>query len=94
MMAIDLQGSDMKDESLQSKCLWFVCGFEATYHACPDFCSNKIISRINIPQIFQEFMVLLVRLCVRTYIASRGPSVFLDKSRRSKGLCLQGSEGP
>ena len=30
MMAIDLQVSDMRDESLQSKHLRFICGFEAT----------------------------------------------------------------
>lgn len=93
MMAVDLQGSDVRDERLQSTHLWFVCGFKATLHVLI-FAVIGLINTINIPQIFQEFMNLLVRLCVRTYIVSRGPSVFLDKSGRSKGLCLQGSEGP
>ena len=68
-MAIDLQGSDMRDESLQSTHLCFVCGFKATLHVL----IFAVIGQINIPQIFQEFIDLLVRLCVRTYIASRGP---------------------
>ena len=92
-MAIDLHGSDMRDESLQSTHLWFVCGFKATLHVLI-FAVIGHINTINIPQIFQEFMDLLVWLSVRTYIVSRGPLIFLDKSRRSKGLYLQGSEGP
>ena len=73
-------------------CLWFVCGLDATLPVLI-FAVIGHINTINIPEIFQEFMVLLVKLCVRTYTASRGPSVFLDKSGRSKGLHLQGSEG-
>ena len=82
----------LREESLQPKRLWFVCGLEATLRV-PIFAVIGHINTINIPEIFQEFIVLLVQLRVRTYTVSRGPSVFLNKSGRSKTLCLQGSEG-
>lgn len=42
------------------------------------------LSSIHIPDIFQEFMDFF----------GLDPSVFLDKSGRSKGLCLRSSKGP
>ena len=83
MMAIDLQFSDMRDESLQSKHLWFVWGFEATVCVLIIAVIGHLCS-IHIPDIFQEFMDFF----------GLGPSVFLDKSGRSKGLCLRSSKGP
>lgn len=59
MMAIDLQCSDMRDESLQSTHLCFVCGFKATSHVLILAVIGHI-NTINIPQTFQEFMDLLV----------------------------------
>ena len=59
-MAIDLHGSDMRDESLQSTHLWFVCGFKATLHVLIFAVIISHINTINIPLTFQEFVDLLV----------------------------------